>query len=117
MARDFDQIRRSAAPDRIEGSIGKGVGVALGMNFALIACAGILTGLPGFDLLNKAGTGLLAAIGLSQLVWAIPMAWRYRKRGEVDTAKGMLLTAAITLGFNTIGWIFVLTVFGIEGFS
>ena len=78
-------------PDR--GSILKGFGIGAAVNVgAVIVC-----------LITAAaivGVLLLLGIGLVQAAWIIPMILRFRKRGKTETAKGVMIAAAITFLLN-----------------
>ncbi|HKE29508.1 MAG TPA: hypothetical protein VKB88_44465 [Bryobacteraceae bacterium] len=50
------------------------------------------------------GIVILLGIGVVQLAWALPMYFSYRRRGETQTANGVLLAAGITFLLNASCW-------------
>jgi hypothetical protein len=73
------------------GSVGKGV--LIGLAIALgVGIMGIPLVIPPLG------------IGLIQLIWVIPMVRSYRKKGETETAKGMVIQAAIIGFLNAACW-------------
>ncbi len=45
-----------------------------------------------------------SGIGLFQLIWVIPMVRNDRKKGETETAKGLIIQAAIVGFLNAACW-------------
>ncbi|MEO5924120.1 MAG: hypothetical protein ABIR70_09855 [Bryobacteraceae bacterium] len=43
-------------------------------------------------------------IGLVQLAWVIPMVRNFRRKGETETAKGMVIQAAVVAMLNATCW-------------
>jgi hypothetical protein len=72
----------------------KGFVVAVGVNVA----GSIVSLATGF------GAVLVAVIGVGQFLWLLPMWIVYRKRGERETAKGILLAAGLTFLVNAGCW-------------
>jgi hypothetical protein len=79
------------------GSIARGLGIG-----ALLTLAGAV----GSLILMAALIGfvLFFGIGLAQLIWMIPAYRRYTKRGETETAKGLLIVAGIVFLLNASCW-------------
>jgi hypothetical protein len=50
------------------------------------------------------GIVILLGIGLVQLAWVLPMYFSYRRKGETQTANGVLLAAGITFLLNASCW-------------
>lgn len=79
------------------GSIARGLGIG-----ALLTLAGAV----GSLILMAAIIGfvLFFGIGLAQLIWMIPAYRRYTKRGETETAKGLIIIAGIVFLLNASCW-------------
>ncbi len=73
------------------GSVGKGVliGLAIALGVGIAGAALVIPAL---------------GIGLFQLIWVIPMVRSYRKKGETETAKGLVIQAAIVGFLNAACW-------------
>ena len=89
-------------PAASSGSIGKGVGIG-----ALLTLAGALVSVP--LLVVYIGYIMLVGIGLAQALWMVPAYRRYRKRGETETAKGLLIVAGLVFLLNASCWGVVVT--------
>jgi hypothetical protein len=79
------------------GSIARGLGIG-----ALLTLAGAVASLPLMAV--YIGFVLFFGIGLAQLIWIIPAYRRYAKRGETETAKGLLIVAGIVFLLNASCW-------------
>lgn len=51
-------------------------------------------------ILHTVATGLLFGIGLTQLLYAVPLYLRLQRRGHVEMAKGVVIGAVITFLLN-----------------
>jgi len=73
------------------GSVGKGVllGLAISLGAAIVSAPLVVPAL---------------GIGLIQLAWVIPMVLSYRRKGETETAKGLIIQAAIVAFLNAACW-------------
>ena len=87
--------------EQSKGSIRAGLGLTLLFHFVvqvslLFILGTIVTGERGLEL------GILPVmyIGLSQLVYMIPAAWIARRKGETETAKGLIVGASLTFLLN-----------------
>jgi hypothetical protein len=83
--------------EQSRGSIAAGLGLTLVFHMgALVAIFFILpmiaTGEPGLELTIN----LLMYMGLLQLVYMIPAILISRRRGEIETAKGLIIGASVT---------------------
>ena len=84
-------------PSRGPGSIWAGFGLAAAINLGA-AIVGIVT------------IVIPLAIGLVQAAWIIPMVLSFRKSGRTETAKGIIIAAAITFLLNAGCWGLIATV-------
>jgi hypothetical protein len=87
--------------EQSKGSIWAGLGLTLLFHFVvqvstLFILGTIVTGERGLEL------SLLPVmyIGLSQLVYMIPAIWIARRKGETETAKGLIIGASLTFLLN-----------------
>jgi hypothetical protein len=80
-----------------EGSLGRGIGMG-----ALFTLAGVV----GSGILMAAIIGfvLLFGIGVCQAIWMVPAYLHYKRRGETETAKGILIVAGIVFMLNATCW-------------
>jgi hypothetical protein len=74
-----------------QGSVKKGVliGLAISLGVAIVTAPIVIPAL---------------GIGLIQLLWVIPMVRSYRRKGETETAKGLIIQAAIVAMLNATCW-------------
>jgi hypothetical protein len=79
------------------GSIARGLGIG-----ALLTLGGALASL--LLMVIVIGFVLFFGIGLAQLIWMIPAYRRYAKRGETETAKGLLIVAGLVFLLNATCW-------------
>ena len=79
------------------GSIGRGLGIG-----ALLTLGGVVASLP--LMMIVIGFVIFFCIGLGQLIWIIPAYRRYTRRGETETAKGILIIAGIVFLLNATCW-------------
>ena len=88
-----------------EGSIAAGIGIGFGLNaavFTVLLVAGInLDRLPWLAQIFFSGAG---GIGLTQLIYIIPLYLRYQKKGQKNTAKGLVIIASIIALLNATCW-------------
>lgn len=87
--------------ERSRGSIWAGVGLTLLFHFVVQVCllfilGAIVTGERGLEVAFLP----LIYIGLSQLVYMIPVILIARHKGETETAKGLIIGASITFLLN-----------------
>jgi hypothetical protein len=82
--------------------VGTGVAIGLGLPLAAIVVGLVLAAVTG---------GLTAialfGIGIVQAAWIVPFWRHYRAKGETETAKGLLIAAAIVFLLNAGCWGFV----------
>ena len=88
-----------------EGSIGAGVGIGLGLNVAvftvlLLACT-YLDSVAWLAQIFYAGA---FGIGLTQLLYIVPLYIHYRKKEQKNTAKGLVIAASIIALLNVTCW-------------
>ena len=74
-----------------------GFGLAAAINLGLAAIIGVVTII------------IPLAIGLIQAAWIIPMVLSFQKSGRGETAKGVIIAAAITFLLNAGCWGLVAT--------
>jgi hypothetical protein len=63
------------------------------------------------------GEYVVFTCGLSQLIWLVPLWIWFRRKGETESAKGVILAAAITFLLNSACWGLIWSVrkYGISG--
>jgi hypothetical protein len=88
-----------------QGSFGRGVlaGLALtvgGMVVVLPIMGGALSMVHG----TFGGWVLLMGIGIVQLLWMLPAWLIYRRRGQAETSKGILIIAVLVFLLNASCW-------------
>ena len=93
-----------------KGSLGRGFAIGAGVNIGFVLLI-LLADKIRINLDASFASGLLAfllfGIGLAQFLWLAPLYWRFRQKGKTETAKGILLTAGITLLLNGACWLTV----------
>jgi hypothetical protein len=78
------------------GSVGTGFSVAALGNFGgFLLCLGLLTAGMGYPLVG---------FGITQFLWLFPLWRHYRKEGETESAKGVILLAGISFLLNAACW-------------
>lgn len=77
------------------GSIWEGLAWCWGLNVLELST--------GFGL-GSLGVIAIVAIGLVQLVYVLPLFWRWKKKGKTDTIKGLTIAASITALLNATCW-------------
>ena len=82
-----------ALPPADRGSILKGFGIAAAVNIGAVVM-GVIT------IAAVIGIFVLLGIGLVQAAWIIPLVLHFRKMGKPETAKGVIIAAAITFLLN-----------------
>ena len=80
-----------------KGSLGKGLLIAGGVNIVALGISAV-TILVGF------GFVLLMGFGLLQFLWLLPFYLNYRRKGEGDTCKGILLGGGLTVLLSAACW-------------
>ncbi len=80
-----------------KGSLGMGLLISGGVNVAVLAIS-LATLMLGI------GIVLLVGFGLLQFVWLLPFYFNYRRKGETDTCKGILLGSGLTLLLSAACW-------------
>jgi len=97
---NLDRWAREVA-EQSKGSIWAGLGLTLLFHFVVLVSllfilGTVVSGERGLEL------GILPVmyIGLSQLVYMIPAIWIARRKGETETAKGLIIGASITFLLN-----------------
>jgi hypothetical protein len=84
------------------GSIGRGFGITAAITIGAVIFGGMTIGV-------GIGAIILLGIGLVQLAWILPLFFSYRRKGETETAYGVLLAAGITFLLNASCWGFLVT--------
>lgn len=84
------------------GSVWLGFGMAAGINIAAVIVGGL-------TLTMGVGLFILLGIGLVQAAWIIPMVESFRKSGQRETMKGIIVAAALTFLLNAGCWGLVAT--------
>jgi len=79
------------------GSVLKGLGIGV-----LMTVGGVMAGV--ITMTAVIGGVILLGIGLVQLVWIGPAYFHYRRAGEVETAKGLLIAAGLVFLLNASCW-------------
>ena len=82
------------------GSLAKGILVGVLFTLAGIGFGFALNAVGSFAL----GTIILIGIGVVQLLWMVPAYRVYRRRGETETAKGLLIVAGLVFLLNASCW-------------
>jgi len=79
------------------GSIWQGIAIGGAWN----VCA-LLASIIGIFILI--GMAVIAGFGVVQYAWILPLYEKYRKRGETETAKGILIASGITVLLSAACW-------------
>ena|ERR1044071_3948696 len=90
-----------------KGSIGRGIGYTLLLHFFQLPIALVLALVPGVVPLLA-----LIFIGLSQCLYMIPAILHFKKLGETETEKGLIIGASVTFLLNATCTAIVFTSFG-----
>jgi hypothetical protein len=53
---------------------------------------------------NAAGLVVILGIGIVQAAWIVPLWLYYRRAGEMETVKGLLITAGVIFLLNAGCW-------------
>jgi len=77
-----------------KGSVGGGIGLTLLLHFFQLPIGLVLA------LVTGGAAMALIFIGLSQCLYMIPAILHFRKTGETETAKGLIIGASITFLLN-----------------
>lgn len=89
-----------------EGSVGAGIGIVLAADGVLfIVLLSVGSGL--FDkasLLSDVLTIAMFGIGLTQLLYVVPLYLYFRKTSQKNTAKGLVIGASIVALLNVTCW-------------
>ena len=88
-------IETPLAPYR--GRVLNGILLAAGWNAAAILASLALTA-------AVVGIFLVAGFGLLQFAWLLPIWTKFRRAGETETAKGVLIVAGITILLSAACW-------------
>jgi hypothetical protein len=80
-----------------KGSLGLGLLIAGGVNLAALIVAGV-------TMMIGIGMVLLMGFGLLQFLWLRPFYLSYKRKGEGDTCKGILLGSGLTLLLSAACW-------------
>src|SRR3954451_12156262 len=89
-------VRPSVSPE-YRGSVGKGIGVGL-----LLTVGGLIAG--AVLMVVAIGFVVVCGVGLAQAAWIWPAYASYKRRGEPETAKGLLILAGIVFLLNATCW-------------
>jgi hypothetical protein len=106
---DKDPELRSNSSVQLD-TLGRGVFLGCGLNlgmFLLAAMAYVLLSMAG-NALRLALTGSIVYfvmwLGLTQVLWLLPMHRRFRTSGKMEAAKGVLCAGAITMLISAACW-------------
>lgn len=80
-----------------KGSLGKGLLIAGGVNIVAL-------GISAVTIMVGIGIVLLMGFGLLQFLWLLPFYLNYRRKGEGDTCKGILLGGGLTVLLSAACW-------------
>jgi ABC-type glycerol-3-phosphate transport system permease component len=97
------QIAPQQPGPRYAGSLLKGTLLGFGLNIGGMMLAGFAGALSA-DSIGVAFFAIVFGIGLGQLLWMIPFYRRFRRDGQTETAKGLVIAAAITFLLNASCW-------------
>lgn len=88
-----------------EGSVAAGIGIGFGLN-AIVFAVSLTVGLSTdrIDWLARIFYAIALGIGLTQVIYIIPLYLRYQKTGQKNTAKGLVIIASITALLNATCW-------------
>lgn len=90
-----------------EGSVGTGIGIVLAADIVLfIVLLSIASGLTDQApfWLGEALFIAMLGIGLTQLLYVVPLYFHFRKTGQQNTAKGLVIGASIVALLNATCW-------------
>jgi hypothetical protein len=73
------------------------------MGLAFTAAA-VFGGLLSFAASMSLGMIVVLGIGVVQVAWIVPMYLHFKRAGEMETAKGLLIAAAIVFLLNAGCW-------------
>ena len=85
------------------GRVGRGLARAFGSLAVAAAAAFSLQGVLPFSL-GELALGSLAIVGVTQLIWIVPIIVHFRKRNEPETVKGVMIGAGIVALLNAACW-------------
>lgn len=89
-----------------EGSVGTGIGIALAADVVLFIV--LLSVGPGLSdtapWLSEVLTVAMFGIGLTQLLYVVPLCLHFQKTGQKNTAKGLIIGASIVALLNVTCW-------------
>jgi hypothetical protein len=92
-------------PDPFErecGSVMKGI--AFGMMASFLGCT-VLAMVLGFGSSSMEWLFVpLFFVGITQLLWIVPMVLQFRRKGQPETAKGLVIVAALVALLNASCW-------------
>jgi hypothetical protein len=93
-------------PVRGPGSIFGGTLFGFALNIGgIIASIAIATAMMGIlEVLSVPFFAVAAGIGLGQFLWIVPLYLRSKRTGATETAKGLVIAAAITFLLNAGCW-------------
>ena len=100
---------RLEAADGDEGSVGIGFAIGAILNVGLVVSVLLLT--CATNIVEPFATicgALVLAIGVIQLVYILPLYFRYKRKGQRNTAKGLVIAASVTALLNATCWGWVL---------
>jgi hypothetical protein len=87
--------REQRPPD--PGSVWQGIAIGATWNIGALV-VGILT------IIAMVGGAIIATFGVLQYAWISPLYLRHKKRGETETAKGILIASGITVLLSAACW-------------
>lgn len=95
-----------------EGSVGSGIGIVLAADVVLFIV--LLSVGPGLSdaapWLSEVFTVAMFGIGLTQLLFVVPLYLHFRKTGQKNTAKGLVIGASIVALLNVTCWAAVMSI-------
>ena len=105
----------SDSPRRDEGTAGRGFAIGGSLNSAVFLI-GLGIGFSGSesDVMHVIQVLMMwTAVGISivQLAYMVPLYLHYRKKGATETAKGLVIAAAVTALLNGGCWVIVMANF------
>jgi len=87
-------------PSSQEGDVWTGLAIGLSINILVFGFGVIFMAMSGAYALEP----FLAAIGLTQLIYIVPMILVARSAGRVGRVKGLIIATSITLILNAACW-------------
>ena len=81
-----------------EGSIILGLLICWGLNIGEIFIGSLPLNI------HSLGVAMIGGIGIIQLIYVLPLYFSFKKQGQTETGKGLIIAASITALLNATCW-------------